>query len=96
MAKAFYEYEDDNGAIHSFLQDTGVAGAVGNTPASANTPRMPDKLKPRRVSIALGAGRYTHPVVSLQSTYRGIVPGAALLGGVVCGKDGEVNNGFSR
>lgn len=96
MAKAFYEYADDNGAIHSFLQDTAVAAALGNTPAAANTPRLPDKLKPRRVSIVLAPGKYTRPVVSLPATYQGLVPGAALLGGVICGKDGEVNNGFSR
>jgi hypothetical protein len=93
MAKAFYQYQT-NGQTFSFLQDTAIATAVGNTAAAVNTPRLPHKLKPRRLAIKISTGVYKHPVCETD-TYGGHAPGDALLGGTVIGFDGEVNDAFS-
>jgi hypothetical protein len=93
MAKAFYNYQT-NGLNFAFLQDTASAAAMGNTPAAVNTPRLPHKLKPRKLAIKVGAGVYKH-LVAETDLYGGHTFGDTVLGGVVVGFDGEVNNAFS-
>ncbi len=93
MAKAFFQYQT-NGVTFAFLQDTVTAAALGNTPAIVNTARLPQKLKPRRLAIRMAPGVYKH-LVCETDVYGGHVMGDTVLGGVVVGFDGEVNNGFS-
>lgn len=93
MAKAFFNYVTE-GTTFAFLLDTATAAAVGHTAATVGTPRLPHKLKPGKISIKLGAGQYKHVIADegLQATH---AMGDALLGGVIVGFDGEVNNAFS-
>jgi hypothetical protein len=93
MAKAFYTYTDDTGADFSFLQDTATASAVGNSGAAVGTPRLPHKLKPRRVSISDRASpaTYKHPIVGTP-LFAGISFGDSILSGTVVGFDDEINN----
>ncbi len=94
MVKAFYSYGTDAGdEVYSFLQDTAIAAALGQVPATVGTPRLPDKFKPRRVSVKIGVGVYKRPVVGNVGLLAGLTLGTAILGGTVVGQDGEVNNG---
>jgi hypothetical protein len=93
MPKAFYEYDNDDGsAIYAFEQDTVLAAAVGNTPAAVGTSRLPDKLKPRRISLRTGPPFvYKHPIVGAPA-WGGMTLGTVTAFGTVVGQDGEVNN----
>ena len=95
MAKSFYEYTTE-GTTFAYALDTATGTAIGATLAATGTPRLPHKLKPGHIAIRLGSSPYTYKHViadeTLQATF---AMGASLLGGVICGFDGEVNNAFS-
>jgi hypothetical protein len=94
MALAPFEY-NASGVVSVFYQDSGMGAALGNTPASrGGGARMPDKLKPRRVSLRYGSAPYTykHPVVGLPATLDGLVVGSTVNAGVVVGKDWGYDN----
>src|SRR5712691_11905680 len=98
MPKAFFQYRtDDETETYSFLQDIGIAGALGNLAAVVGTPRLPHKFKPRRVSLRSGPPFvYRHYVVGGTFLTAGLPLGTvvgALGPATVVGQDGEVNNG---
>jgi hypothetical protein len=93
MAKAFFNYLTE-GTTFAYLVETATATALGLTAATVGTPRLPHKLKPGKIAIKLGTGHYKHVTAdeSIQATFN---MGDSLLGGVIVGFDGEVNNAFS-
>jgi len=93
MAKAFFNYVTE-GTTFARLVDTATAAALGLTAATAGTPRLPHKLKPGHISIKLGPGQYKH-VVADEGDQARFTMGQSILGGVIVGFDGEVNNAFS-
>lgn len=57
--KAYFNYNTDTGGTFAFLQATDIAIALGNAPATVGTPRMPDKLKPRKIALRVADGGLT-------------------------------------
>ena len=93
MAKAYYEYSE-SGAVYAFLQDDTIGAGMGNTPASPTTPRLPQRLRPRKVSIRYGSSPYTykHYVVGLPAQLDALTFGSTVGGGIVVGKDYGYSN----
>jgi len=96
MAKAFYEYVAKSGTF-SFLQDTAVGAAMGNTGATVGTARLPDKLTPRRISLRYGSGPYTykHHIYGPDDDFAAFNFGDTVGGGTVVGFDYGNDNGAS-
>lgn len=96
MAKAFYQYTDA-GQTYAFLQDTAIGAGVGNTAAAVGTPRLPQRLRPRKVSLRYGAGPYTYKrhIVGTPAALDALTFGAAIGGGVVVGHDWGNDNSQS-
>jgi hypothetical protein len=96
VAKAFYEYVE-GANTYSFLQDTTIGAAMGNTGATVGTPRLPHKLKPRKVSIRYGSGPYSyrHHVVGTVALLEALTFGASIGGGTVVGHDWGSDNSQS-
>jgi hypothetical protein len=85
-AKAYYAYDDDQGHTYSFLQDQDVATAIGNAAAAVGTPRLPHKLKPRKVGLRVLNGG-TSPGGAVTYSYSHAVVGAQLFAGLTVGSD---------
>lgn len=90
-AKAYYTYTDDFANVYAFLQSTDIATALGNNGAPIGTPRLPHKLKPRRVGLRVANGgttpsgastfSYAHEVVG-QPEFAGLTIGSTVTDGV--------------
>ena len=77
VARNYYTYTDDFGTVYSFLQDDGVAAAIGNGLAGGPQPRMAARrhfFRPRKVTIRTAPGQY-----------RQYVDGNQLFGGLTIG-----------
>jgi hypothetical protein len=91
LKKSYYLYTDDFANTYSFLQDDDIATALGNTPPPLRTPRLPHKLKPRRVGLRVANGgttpsgaetfTYSHEVVGAPE-FAGLTAGATVTDGV--------------
>lgn len=100
MPKAFFQYHTE-GQVFSFLQDTAIAAALGNTGATVGTQRLPHKLKPNKIALRTGSTTpftYRHYVIdaAVRDTRRmgdAITIGATTY--TVVGFDDETNNAFS-
>lgn len=103
MGKVAIAYTDVFGNAYAVLQESTVQVALGNTLATAGTPRLPRKIKPRKVGVRFGGSSpytYGHYVVSDEATLAGLTIGSAITGlppgaGTVAGADDERNNGYA-
>lgn len=107
-AKVGILYTDDAGNVWSVLQASDIATALGNVPVVGVTPRLPHKIKPRRVGLRAGNGG-TSPSGAGTFTYAHHVYGGAAFAGItygqtvtddvatwtVIGLDDETNNGYT-
>jgi hypothetical protein len=96
MAKAFYEYQGKSGTF-AFLQDEAIGAAMGNNAASVGTPRLPDGLTPRTMSIRYGTTPYTykHYIYGADDDFAGFTFGDTVGGGTVVGFDYGNDNSAS-
>jgi hypothetical protein len=88
--KKYMTYTDDFANAYAFLQSDDIALALGNVAPPLGTPRLPHKLKPRRVSLRQANGgttpdgaptyTYSHEVVGTPE-FAGLTAGATVTDG---------------